>query len=102
MLGYPSITCYVGPVRRAAWFLSVLLAGLGLLAVVGYFLLAQTMREWFDRDLALRSRLAVSSARQGLEHTWGSGRAQLTETLADITRDERIMGAAACSVEGNE
>ncbi|MBK8259311.1 MAG: trehalose-6-phosphate synthase [Polyangiaceae bacterium] len=86
--------------RRATRFLSVLLAGLALLAVAGYFLLAQTTRQWFDADLALRSQLAVSSARQSLENNWGADRARLTETLADITRDERIMGAAACSIRG--
>jgi trehalose 6-phosphate synthase len=86
--------------RRAAWFLSILLASLAALAVVGDFLLAHTTRGWFDADLALRSRLAVSSARQSFENSWGADRARLTETLADITRDERILGAAACSHRG--
>lgn len=86
--------------RHAAQFLLMLFAGLGLLAIVGYFALAQTTSNWFDADLALRSRLAVSSARQSLERNWGADRARLTETLADITRDERIMGAAACSPHG--
>jgi trehalose 6-phosphate synthase len=87
-------------VRRAVRFLALLLAGLALLAVAGYLLLAQTMRGWFDADLALRSRLAVSSARQSLADSWGPDRARLREILADITRDERIMGAAACSSSG--
>jgi trehalose 6-phosphate synthase len=87
-------------VRRAARFLSVLLVGLALLAVAGHFLLAHTTRGWFEADLALRSRLAVSSARQSLENNWSADRARLTETLADITRDERITGAAACSIRG--
>ena len=85
---------------RAARFLLVLLAGLALLAVVGYLVLVHTTSDWFEADLALRSRLAVSSARQSLENNWGGGRARLTETLADITRDERIMSAAACSTGG--
>jgi len=85
---------------RAARFLSLLLSGLALLAVVGYGLLARTTREWFNADLALRSSLAVSSARQSLENNWGGDRERLTETLADMTRDERIMGAAACSPRG--
>src|SRR5688572_11828936 len=50
--------------RHAAQFLLMLFAGLGLLATVGYFALAQTTSNWFDADLALRSRLAVSSARK--------------------------------------
>lgn len=87
--------------RRAAPFLLFLLAGLASLAIAGYFALAHTTRSWFDDDLALRSRLAVSSARQSLERNWGADRARLAETLADITRDERILGAAACSASGD-
>lgn len=87
--------------RRAARLLLALLAGLAMLAVAGYFVLARTTRDWFDADLALRSRLAVSSSRQSLESNWIADRARLTETLAEITRDERIMGAAACSPRGS-
>ncbi len=87
--------------RRAARFLVFLLAGLALLAVVGYAVLARTTRAWFEHDLALRSRLAVSAARQSLEANWSAGRTRLTETLADISRDERIMAAAACTPQGH-
>jgi len=86
--------------RRASRFLGVLLVGLSLLAVGGYLVLTQTMRSWFEADHALRSRLAVGSARQSLADNWHTSRSRLTETLADITRDERIMGAAACSEDG--
>jgi trehalose 6-phosphate synthase len=86
--------------RRAARFLFLLLSGLGVLAVMGYFALARTTRTWFEADLALRSRLAVLSARQSLAQSWHADRGRLTATLADITRDERIMGAAACSTDG--
>ncbi|HRC55176.1 MAG TPA: trehalose-6-phosphate synthase [Kofleriaceae bacterium] len=86
--------------QRAARFLLALLIALALLAIAGYFVLAQTTRDWFDADLALRSRLAVSSARRSLERNWGAAPERLTATLADITRDERIMGAAACSTLG--
>ena len=86
--------------RRAALFLFVLFAGLGLLVAVGYVALTHTTRDWFESDLDLRSKLAVISARQSLESSWGGNRARLTETLSDITRDERIMGAAACSLDG--
>ncbi len=85
--------------RRAARFLFALIVGLALLAVGGDVVLARTTRAWFEHDLSLRSRLAVISARKSLSESWGD-RARLTEILADITRDERIMGAAACSVEG--
>ena len=56
----------------------------------GYYALNNVTRGWFDRDLLLRSRLAVASARQLLVEHWWGGRA-LDATLADITRDERIM-----------
>jgi len=87
--------------RRAARFLFVLVAGLALLTTVAYFALTRITREWFEKDLRLRSELAVTSARQSLSTNWHASRQKLTETLADITRDERIMGAAACSKEGD-
>ena len=88
--------------RRAGRFLLVLLAGLAALAAVGYFALTRTTHAWFERDLALRTQLAVLSARQSLEANWTSDRQRLTATLTDITRDERIMAAAACSLSGVE
>ncbi len=81
-------------------FLVVLLTGLAGLALVVYFVLVQTTKNWFDADLTLRSRLAVSSARQSLERNWSADRERVGTTLADITRDERIMGAAACTTQG--
>jgi trehalose 6-phosphate synthase len=86
--------------RRAVRFLALLLAGLGLLTVLGYGVLTHITRGWFDKDLRLRSQLAVTSTRQSLLENWSASRHRLTENLADITRDERIMGAAACSVDG--
>lgn len=86
--------------RRAARFLSVLLAGLALLTLLGYYVLTNKTRDWFESDLTLRSRLAVASARESLANNWTNGSSQLTAILADITRDERIMGAAACSLHG--
>ncbi|MBL9025323.1 MAG: trehalose-6-phosphate synthase [Myxococcales bacterium] len=85
---------------RAGRFIFVLVAGLALLAIAGYFGLTQTTRSWFERDLELRSTLAVASARQGLMANWGAASTRLSETLTDITRDERIMAAAACSSTG--
>jgi trehalose 6-phosphate synthase len=86
--------------RRAVRFLCVLVTSLGLLAVVGYLALTHTTRGWFERDLELRSRLAVWSARQSLADSWTGDRTRLDTTLTDITRDERVMGAAACSQNG--
>jgi trehalose 6-phosphate synthase len=80
-------------------FLFPLIAGLALLAVIGYVALARTTSRWFEKDLALRSRLALDAARSSLERHWHS-RAQLAAILGDLTRDERIMAAAACAPGG--
>ena len=86
--------------RRAIRFLIVMLLGLGLLTLLGYEGLTSITHEWFDKDLRLRTELAVASARQSLSENWTGSRKRLGENLADITRDERIMAAAACSLDG--
>jgi trehalose 6-phosphate synthase len=86
--------------RRAFKFLGFLLVGLALLTGVAYVAVTRVTRQWFDKDIALRSALAVTAARQGLSANWDGDRRRLAETLTDITRDERIMGAAACSRDG--
>jgi trehalose 6-phosphate synthase len=86
--------------RRAIRFLAFLLAGLALLTAAGYAGLTRITRRWFDNDLRLRSQLAVTAAHQSLVENWTASRRRLTENLADITRDERIMASAACSTDG--
>jgi trehalose 6-phosphate synthase len=86
--------------QQIARFLALLLAGLAVLTGVAYVVSIGVTREWFEKDLKLRTELAAASARLGLTSHWSDDRERLTETLADITRDERIMGAAACSMEG--
>lgn len=56
--------------RRAARFLAVLLVGLALLTSVGYFAITRTTRQWFEKDLLLRSQLAVDAARESLTSHW--------------------------------
>jgi len=85
---------------RLLKFIGFLLLALGVLAGLGYWVLDRTTQNWFEADLALRSRLAVASARESLTNHWRSEPLALTQTLADITRDERIMAAAACSSGG--
>ena len=80
---------------RTAKFLIVLVAGLAALTGVGYAVLTGTMRDWFEADLELRSRLAVAAANDSFDGQWPDGRPRLKEALARITRDERIMGAAS-------
>ena len=86
--------------RRTFRFLGVLLAGLALLTAVGYVTLTRTTQRWFEADVEMRSRLAVAAAHASLVRNWKSNTQRLSEILADITRDERIMGAAACTPQG--
>jgi trehalose 6-phosphate synthase len=88
--------------RRILPILSILVVVSAALTLVGYFVLNQTTKGWFERDLELRTRLVVTSARQSLEANWAKEPERLAEALADISRDERIMGVAACSIDGEE
>jgi trehalose 6-phosphate synthase len=85
--------------RRLAVFLLGLTAVLAALSALGFTALQRTSRAWFERDLALRDVLAVTAARRGLARAWGDP-ARLREALDDISRDERIMAAAACGADG--
>jgi len=85
---------------RLLKFIGVLLLALGVLSGLGYWALARTTQSWFEADLSLRSRLAVTAAHESLINHWRSDPTRLAQTLADITRDERIMAAAACSNKG--
>jgi trehalose 6-phosphate synthase len=84
--------------RRSLVFAIVLMSGLGLLTTVGYAALTRTTAQWFASDLALRSRLVAEAARESLSQAANPTR--LAATLDNITRDERIMAAAACSPSG--
>jgi trehalose 6-phosphate synthase len=58
-------------------------------------------RRWFVRDTEMRGRLAVTVARENLARHWLAGdREGLARSLVDLTRDERIMSALACTLEG--
>ncbi|MCC6747460.1 MAG: trehalose-6-phosphate synthase [Deltaproteobacteria bacterium] len=85
---------------RAVRFLGLLLAGLALLAWLVFLALTGVTRQWLEKDLKLRAQLAVTAAQQGLAAHWTTDKQRLTAILTDITRDERIMGAAACASDG--
>jgi hypothetical protein len=85
---------------RAVRFIVVLVAGLGLLTWGALVVVQRTTREWFDRDILLRSTLAISGAHDALVSHWDDADpAALRDILFEITRDERIMAAAACSAD---
>jgi trehalose 6-phosphate synthase len=83
----------------------ILVLGLAALAGIGYFVLSRTTSTWFERDLTLRVQLVMRSARESLSVSWPTEHApdvsRLDRVLIDITRDDRIMAAAACSPEGD-
>jgi len=87
-------------VKRMARFLVLLLLGLGAATLLVFTMLTHASRQWFEKDLRLRTELAVVAARQSLVAHWDEPSATLSETLTDITRDERILAAAACSNGG--
>jgi len=87
---------------RAVRFLLVLIIGLGLLTWVASLLVHRTTRAWFERDVSLRARLAVATAREMLASRWSpEKRVELRAALVAVTHDERIMGAAACAPDLN-
>ncbi len=86
--------------RRPLKFLVALIFGLALLTWAASVAVHETTRDWFEKDVSLRAQLAVSGARQALISHWHKEqRADLRELLAEITHDERIMAAAACTAE---
>jgi len=84
--------------RPATRFLIALVFGLALLTWAASLLVYGTTREWFEKDVSLRAQLAVSGARHGLLSHWTKDEGEaLHALLAELTRDERILGAAACA-----
>jgi trehalose 6-phosphate synthase len=83
---------------RAVRFMLALILGLGLLTWAASVLVQRTTRAWFERDIVLRSRLAMATARETLATRWSpEKRRELRLALVDFTHDERIMAAAACT-----
>jgi trehalose 6-phosphate synthase len=86
--------------RRAARFAIALVIGLAIVTAVASWLVHRTTRGWFERDLQLRAQLAVNGMRAALLPHWSMGSTpQLRVRLLELTRDERIMAAAACSAD---
>ncbi|MGE5276891.1 MAG: alpha,alpha-trehalose-phosphate synthase (UDP-forming) [Acidobacteriota bacterium] len=78
-------------------FLVALILGLAVVTWVASVTVHKTTRDWFVKDLSLRAQLVVNGARQALVSHWRKEqRADLRGLLEEITRDERIMAAAAC------
>ncbi len=86
--------------RRALKFIVALILGLALVTWAASIAVRETTRAWFEKDVNLRAQLVVNGARQGLIANWSKEqRAGLRDLLSEITHDERIMAAAACSAD---
>ncbi len=92
---------YHEPVRPLTRVLLPWLAVLALLAWGASTLLNATARSWYDRDVTLRARLAIASARDVLvPRLLAHDQRRLTAVLEEIARDDRIMAVAACDAAG--
>ncbi|HVJ93420.1 MAG TPA: hypothetical protein VM580_26645, partial [Labilithrix sp.] len=86
-------------VRRLRFGLA-LLFGLAVVTWAASVIAQRTTRAWHEHDLALRAQLAISGAERTLISSWRrEAPGELQAILTDITRDDRIMAAAACSAE---
>jgi trehalose 6-phosphate synthase len=86
--------------RRALRFMLALVLGLALVTWVASIVVHQTTQAWFEKDLYLRAQLVVNGARQALIAHWNKEQpTDLEGLLAEITRDDRILAAAACSAD---
>ena len=84
------------PVILVALLLGVFLA----LATIVDYGVARLSNSWLDDDLQRRARLAVLAARPVLASAWDSAGAPLDSALANVARDEHVVGLAACSGSG--
>jgi trehalose 6-phosphate synthase len=83
--------------RPATRFIIALVFGLALLTWAASLFVYRTTRDWFEKDVNLRAQLAVSGARHSLLSHWKAENVDdLHALLAELTRDERILGATAC------
>jgi trehalose 6-phosphate synthase len=87
-------------VPRAFRFSVLLILGLAGLTVGAWILVQDQTRAWFEKDLNLRAQLAVNGARDALASSWRTNPARLWTVLDDLAQDERIMGASACTPDG--
>ena len=81
-------------------FAVVLVAGLALLTWVALMAVNAITSRWFEKDMALRAELAISGSRRAILFYWAQREwKELRALLTEITHDERILSAAACTTE---
>ena len=84
---------------RMAQFFLALIVGLAVLTWAASGVVQTTSRGWFERDVESRARLVLVGARQSLANSWYDDPAVLEKQLSDLSRDDRVMGAAACGLD---
>lgn len=78
-----------------------LLLGLAALTWTAELLVQRTLWRWTERDLQLRGDLAMHGARRNLTAAWqAKDLGQIREILSELTRDDRLLAAAACGASG--
>ncbi len=83
--------------RRSLRLTLPLLVALGGLAWIASSVVDGMGRRWTEKDVALRTSMAVRAASETLAQKWlRADPAQLADALEQLTHDERIMAAAAC------
>ena len=86
--------------RPTSKFLIGLVLSLALLTWITSVLVQRTTHRWFENDVRLRAELVVGGSRELLTAHWSKDdRKELGRILGEMTRDERIMAAAACNAD---
>ena len=84
--------------KRIVQFVFALIVILAIFATCGGYFIQTTTQHWFLRDISLRAELVVNGARHALAgYLDKNDHIGLERILNEITRDERILSAAACS-----
>lgn len=88
--------------RRMLAIFALWLAGLAVAGWMADELVTRGLRSWFTRDTARRAVTIVETAETEFARLWTeSDHGPLRALLQRISRDERIMAVAACSVDGD-
>ncbi len=83
---------------RMVQFVLAEIVGLAFLTWAASEVVQTTARGWFERDVNARARSALVGAQPALISAW-PGNQELAKQLTDLTREERIIGAAACNAD---
>jgi trehalose 6-phosphate synthase len=82
---------------RSTRFAFVLVAALAALTMAALWIVQRTIRAWFERDIVLRSELALTGARRPIVTLWDRRDwPALNEVLQEVTHDERLLAIGLC------